>query len=101
MAEVDRVAAGTASGGPGDSAGAAALTAMWVDPRFRRRGVGDLLVKTVVEWAKANLYDRLFLWVTEGNENAERLYLRNRFVRTGAAKDVRPGHLEHEMLRSL
>lgn len=101
MAEVDGVVAGTASGGAGESTGAAALTAMWVDPRFRRRGVGGLLVNTVVGWARSNHYDRLLLWVSEGNENAERLYQRNGFVRTGAAKDVRPGHLEQEMSRKL
>lgn len=101
MAEVDGVVAGTASGGDGDSVAAAALTAMWVDPRFRQKGLGDLLVRTVVEWAKAHRYDRLLLWVTDGNNNAERLYQRNGFVRTGAAQDVRPGHLEREMSREL
>ena len=93
--------AGTSSGGGGDSSDAASLTAMWVDPRFRRQGVGAVLVKTVTEWAKSNGYHKLFLWVTDGNDNAERLYQRNGFVRTGAAKDVRPGHLEYEMSREL
>ena len=101
LAEVDGVVAGTASRGEGDSIGAAALTAMWVDPRFRQKGLGDLLVRTLIEWAKTHRYDRLLLWVTEGNENAERLYQRNGFVRTGAAQDVRPGHLEREMSREL
>jgi GNAT superfamily N-acetyltransferase len=101
VAELDGVPAGTASGGDADSAGAAALTAMWVDPRFRRRGVGDLLVKTVVEWATSNRYSKLSLWVTDGNDHAERLYQRNRFARTGAVQDVRPGHLEYEMSREL
>ena len=101
MAEVDGVLAGTASGGPGDSAHAASLTAMWVDPQFRRRGLGDLLVKTVADWAKSNDYRELSLWVTEGNHDAERLYKRNGFVRSGAAQDVRAGHLEHEMSREL
>jgi len=38
------VVAGTVSGGDGEVSGAAAMTAMWVDPRFRRQGVGDVLV---------------------------------------------------------
>jgi GNAT superfamily N-acetyltransferase len=101
LAEVDGVVAGTASGGNGDLDGAAALTAMWVDPRFRRRGVGDLLVKTVMEWAKSSGYRKLLLWVTDGNDNAERLYARNGFARTGAAQEVRPGHLEYEMSAEL
>ncbi|HKW70341.1 MAG TPA: GNAT family N-acetyltransferase [Candidatus Dormibacteraeota bacterium] len=101
LAEVDGVVAGTASGGEGDSPAVAALTAMWVDPRFRRRGVGEVLVMAVMEWAKSNRYSKLLLWVTDGNNNAERLYERNGFARTGAQQDVRPGHLEYEMSREL
>ena len=101
IAELDGVVAGTVSGGDGEATGAAAMTAMWVDPAFRRRGVGDLLVKTVLEWARSAGYEEMFLWVTDGNANAERLYERNGFKRTGAAQDVRPGHLEHEMSRAV
>ncbi len=74
---------------------------MWVDPRYRRRGVADVLVKTVIDWARSVRSTKLYLWVTDGNDGAERLYLRNGFVRTGAAKDVRPGHLEYEMSREI
>src|SRR5256885_3277342 len=56
VAEEDGVVAGTVSGGDGDANGVAAMTAMWVDPRFRRRGVGGLLVKTLVEWARSADY---------------------------------------------
>ncbi len=101
VAEVAGVVAGTVSGGDGDSTGAAAMTAMWVDPRFRRQGVGDLLVNTVIEWARAAGYEEMFLWVTDGNANTERLYRRNGFARTGAVQDVRPGELEYEMVRRL
>lgn len=101
IAKVEGVVAGTVSGGDGDSTGVAAMTAMWVDPRFRRHGVGDLLVKTVMEWARSARYDQMFLWVTDGNDNAERLYERNGFVRTGADQEVRPGRLEYEMSREL
>jgi len=101
IAEVDGVVAGTVSGGDGDSTSVAAMTAMWVDPRFRRKGVGDLLVKTLLDWARGARYDRMFLWVTEGNDNAESLYHRNGFIRTGADQEVRPGRLEYEMSLSL
>ena len=101
IAEKDGVVAGTVSGGDGDAPGVASMTAMWVDPRFRRRGVGDVLVKTLVDWARESGYEQLFLWVTDGNDNAERLYVRNGFRRTGASQDVRPGRLEHEMSRAL
>jgi GNAT superfamily N-acetyltransferase len=101
LAEVDGTVAGTVSGGDGDSTSAAAMTAMWVDPRFRRQGVGDLLVKTVVEWARGEGYSRMFLWVADVNHSAERLYDRNGFTRTGTSQYIRPGELEHEMSREL
>jgi hypothetical protein len=37
VAEEEGVVLGTVSGGDGDESGVAAMTAMWVDPRFRRR----------------------------------------------------------------
>jgi GNAT superfamily N-acetyltransferase len=101
VAEVGGVVAGTVSGGDGDATGAAAMTAMWVDPRFRRQGVGGVLVIHLIEWARAAHYTVMFLWVTDVNVNAERLYERNGFVNTGAVQDVRPGELEHEMSRKL
>jgi len=101
VAEVDGVVAGTVSGGDGEEHGSSAMTAMWVDPRFRRAGVGDLLVKTVLDWAAADGYTRMFLWVTAANPTAERLYARNGFERTGASQDVRPSELEFEMSTSL
>ncbi len=93
--------AGTVSGGDGDATGAAAMTAMWVDPRHRRQGVGDALVKHLLEWARSARYDQMFLWVTDVNAGAERLYARNGFVSTGAVQEIRPGELEHEMSRKV
>jgi GNAT superfamily N-acetyltransferase len=102
VADFDGAVAGTvATGDYEDVNGAAALIAMWVDPRSRRRGVGDRLVKTVIGWAAERGYGDLYLWVTAVNSAAERLYARNGFVRTGASQDVRPGELEYEMSRSL
>lgn len=101
LVEVDGVVAGTVSGGDSDENGVAAMTAMWVDPRYRRRGVGEVLVKTVLEWARAEGYKQMLLWVTDVNARAEHLYLRMGFVSTGAKQEVRPGELEHEMSRSL
>jgi len=101
VAEVDGEVAGTVSGGAGTDNNTAVVTAMWVEPRFRRRGVGDVLLTTVLEWAREQRYGRIFLWVTAGNESAERLYLRHGFAPTGAREEVRPGELEHEMSRLL
>jgi GNAT superfamily N-acetyltransferase len=101
VVEVDGEVVGTVSGGDGKSARVAAVTAMWVDPRFRRRGLGDLLLSTVLDWARAEGYREVALWVTEGNDSAERLYRRHGFERTGQTEEVRPRELEHEMSRSL
>ena len=101
FAEVEGVVAGTVAVGDSDVMGAAAMIAMWVDPRFRRRGIGDLLVKHVLDFARDSGRERVLLWVTEVNSAARRLYERNGFVRTGATQDVRPGELEYEMSRRL
>ena len=101
VAELDGVVAGTVSGGDADSSQASAMTAMWVDPRFRRRGVGDLLVKTVLDWARSAGYGEMLLWVADGNANAERLYERNGFRRTGGVQEMRVRALEYEMSKRL
>jgi GNAT superfamily N-acetyltransferase len=101
VAEVDGVVAGTVSGGDGQVNGSAAMTAMWVDPRYRRQGVGEMLVRTLLEWARGRGYRQMFLWVTEVNARAEHLYLQHGFVRTGVSQEVRLGELEHEMSRDL
>lgn len=103
VAEVDGEAAGIVSGGDSGTEGIAAITTMWVDPRFRRQGVGDVLVKAVLDWARSSGYTRVVLWVTEGNVQAERLYERNEFVRTGEVSLVRAGEdrIEYEMARRL
>jgi GNAT superfamily N-acetyltransferase len=100
VAESGGAVVGTASGGDGESTGVAALTAMWVDPAFRRQGIGALLVERVIDWARETGYSHIVLWVVDGNPDAERLYARHGFRRTGAQEEVRPGRLEYEMSRA-
>jgi GNAT superfamily N-acetyltransferase len=100
VAESGSAVVGTVSCGDGESTGVAALTAMWVDPGFRRQGVGARLVQQAIEWARETGYGQVVLWVVEGNEEAERLYERHGFRRTGAQEEVRPGRLEYEMSRA-
>lgn len=90
---------GTVGGGVSDVTGTAALTALWVAPTARGRGVGEALVNAVLAWAKEAGYEQVMLWVVEGNSAAESLYWRIGFRRTGSVQMVRPGdpRIEYEM----
>jgi GNAT superfamily N-acetyltransferase len=68
--------------------GALELVSMWVAPRARGTGVGDLLVDAIVADALHRGCERVLLWLSEGNAPAERLYARHAFVRTGREQPV-------------
>jgi GNAT superfamily N-acetyltransferase len=99
VAESDGRVVGMGAIGPSTSMAAADITSLWVAPEARGKGVADLLMLAVVAWAKEGGYRRLFLWVTEGNQHAERLYERHGFSRTGDTQRVRPAEdrVEFEM----
>jgi GNAT superfamily N-acetyltransferase len=103
VAEVDGEVAGTVGGGAGEFARTVALTALWVEPRFRRHGVGDALVGAVVDWAATQGCSQVLLWVTDVNKAAERLYVHHGFARTGRVDEVRPGEpeVEYEMAKRI
>jgi ribosomal protein S18 acetylase RimI-like enzyme len=81
--------------------GAADLVSMWVRPSARGRGVGESLI--VAAWAKARGYDTLYLWVTESNAPARRLYERFGFTPTGERQPLPsdPALSEIQMSRPL
>jgi len=68
--------------------GTAELVSMWVSPRARGRGIGETLITTVVDWAKARQYEEVRLWVTEANSPARSLYERCGFVPTGESQPL-------------
>jgi ribosomal protein S18 acetylase RimI-like enzyme len=84
MARVDGARAGAATMyvDPELPEGEALLVAMWVDPAFRGRGVGDALIGQVVDEARAQGIRRLQLDVVTDNAPAVRLYERLGFVPT-------------------
>ncbi|HEV2029212.1 MAG TPA: GNAT family N-acetyltransferase [Candidatus Dormibacteraeota bacterium] len=103
VAEVDGKAVGIVGASSGEFTGTAALTSLWVDPRFRGRGVGTALIEAVEEWARGQNLNQVLLWVTDANRSAEKLYEHLGFTRTGRVSEVRPGEaaVEHEMAKRI
>ena len=60
---------------------------MWVEPAWRRRGVGRALLQAVIGWGRERGLRRLGLWVPGHNPAAIALYTRAGFRNTG---DRRP-----------
>jgi GNAT superfamily N-acetyltransferase len=52
---------------------------MWVDPAWRRRGVGRLLLQAVFDWARGRELTRLGLWAPARSPAAIALYSRAGF----------------------
>jgi ribosomal protein S18 acetylase RimI-like enzyme len=66
-----------------DPPGRMHLVSMWVDPRYRRRGVARGLVGQVVRWAADRRAREVILWVADQNSAARRLYEQLGFQPTG------------------
>lgn len=101
VALVDGIPAGMASGVPTDKAGVVELISMWVSPRARGRGVGDLLVEAVRRWAVEGGATELRLAVTESNDPAETLYRRHGFRRTVDPPELMPDGVRREYAMSV
>lgn len=62
------------------AAGWAGITAVEVDPAYRRRGIATRLVTAAAGWASERNLDDCFLQVGEDNLSAQRAYLRAGFA---------------------
>jgi len=67
------------------------LYQMWVAPEFRGRGLGRMLLRTALEWARARNAHAVHLGVTCGDTPAMRLYVSEGFIPVGQGGPLRPG----------
>ena len=100
IGEVDGQPAGLVGGHRRE--GHVELISMWVAPEARRGGLGSRLIEALVDWAAAEGYEPVRLWVVEGNVSAERAYAKSGFSPTGRRQPVREGEpaMEIEMARA-
>lgn len=78
------------------------LGALWVEPVYRRSGVGRRLLDAILAWAdEAHPTSEVRLGVVATQEAAVRLYRERGFVATGrvSSLEYRPGVVYHEMAR--
>jgi ribosomal protein S18 acetylase RimI-like enzyme len=64
------------------SSGEVEMHLLAVAPDFRRLGVGDLLVKSALDLARADGARKMILWTQPSMTDAHRLYQRHHFERT-------------------
>jgi GNAT superfamily N-acetyltransferase len=83
--------------------GVADLVSMWVSPSARGHRLGEALVEAAASWARSRGFGTLFLWVTEPNASATKLYERCGFTFTGGRQPLPwdPAVAEIRMSRAL
>ena len=64
---------------------------MWVEPAWRRRGVGAALLQEVFDWARSRGLKQLALWAPNANPAAIALYKRAGFRETGERRPLSAG----------
>jgi ribosomal protein S18 acetylase RimI-like enzyme len=76
---------------------------MWVDPGYRRAGVGNMLIEGLKNWARSRGLRGLKLMVTSVNQDAIEFYERMGFRMSGITKSYPndPALFEYEMLLAL
>lgn len=70
---------------------------MWVDPDWRRRGIGGALLQAVFGWARERGMSRLGLWAPGHSPAALALYRSAGFQETGRRRPL-TAHSPHEIV---
>lgn len=81
----------------------AQVISMWVDPEYRRAGLGKALIDAVVEWNRERGVSELVLMVTSVNATAMAFYERLGFSKTGVTGEY-PNDaaiIEYEMMLTI
>jgi ribosomal protein S18 acetylase RimI-like enzyme len=74
----------------GKTSRTAYLSGVWVDPAFRRQGLGRRLVREACAWAASKGADALKLWVDDANPAGAAFYQSLGFQPTGESRPVSP-----------
>jgi ribosomal protein S18 acetylase RimI-like enzyme len=79
------------------------VVSMWVDPAFRRAGIGRMLIDALGKWATSRGLRELRLMVTSVNRGGIDFYERIGFRMSGAIRPYPndPAIVEYEMLLPL
>ncbi|MDT0469467.1 GNAT family N-acetyltransferase [Streptomyces gibsoniae] len=89
---------GMVSGVPAEHPDVAELISLWVSPRVRGQGVGDLLIEEIARWAVRRDARTLRLSVMPDNRAAIALYERHGFKDTGELGDLSPDGVRRELV---
>ncbi|HEX7941343.1 MAG TPA: GNAT family N-acetyltransferase [Gemmatimonadaceae bacterium] len=69
----------------------AALYQVWVDPVYRGRGIGRLVIDSALDWARSSGVRQVLLSVALGPSSALEFYRRLGFIEVGAPEPLRSG----------
>ena len=75
------------------------LISIYCLPEYWRKGAGHALMQSVKEYARAAGYQRIAMWVLEGNNRAIRFYEKEGFLFTGERKRLTIGGKENAEIR--
>ncbi|HVK30838.1 MAG TPA: GNAT family N-acetyltransferase [Nocardioides sp.] len=101
VVHLDGTAVGMVSGVPTDEARVVELISMWVSPARRGRGVGDLLIRVVEQWAVERGATTLRLAVMQDNPPAIALYERHGFTPVDHEHDAAGSRRERTFRKEL
>jgi len=88
---IDGIDVGLARGAPDEAhPNNAFLISMWVSPDARKQGVGEQLIRAIVNWAQATGFRRVLLDVADENTPAVALHERMNFQPTGETGTLPP-----------